>query len=92
MKYSLLSNPKVSIEPLFKKIMYLLAAPVLSCSMGDLVPCLGVKPGLPSLEAQSLSHWITREVPRTTFNVSSFSEKLLGSSCFLLEAFVYSPK
>ena len=31
--------------------------------MWDLVPCPGIKPGLPSLEAQSVSHWTTREVP-----------------------------
>ena len=31
--------------------------------MWDLVPCPGIEPGLPSLEAQSLSHWISREVP-----------------------------
>ena len=31
--------------------------------MWDLVPCLGIKPGLSALGAQSFSHWITREVP-----------------------------
>ena len=41
-----------------------LAARVLSCNMWDLVPQPGIKPGLPALGAQSLSHWNTREVPR----------------------------
>ena len=35
----------------------------LSCSMWDLVPRPGIKPGPPALGARSLSHWTTREVP-----------------------------
>ena len=35
----------------------------LSYSMWDLVPWLGIKPRPPALEAWSLSHWTTREVP-----------------------------
>ena len=31
----------------------------------DLVPRPGIEPGSPALGAQSLSHWTTREVPRT---------------------------
>ena len=32
----------------------------LSCSMWDLVPWPGIKPGPPALGAQSLSHWTTK--------------------------------
>ena len=40
-----------------------LALGIFSCSMWDLVPWLGIKPGHPALGAQSLSHWTIREVP-----------------------------
>ena len=36
-----------------------------SCSMWDLVPWLGIEPRPPVLGVWSLSHWTTREVPRT---------------------------
>ena len=35
----------------------------LSCSMWDLVPCLGIEPRPPVLGVQSLNHWTTRESP-----------------------------
>ena len=35
----------------------------LNCSMWDLVPWPGIKPRLPALGAQTLSHWSTRDVP-----------------------------
>ena len=35
----------------------------LSCRIQDLVPWLGIEPTPPALAAQSLNHWITREVP-----------------------------
>ena len=35
----------------------------LNCSMWDLVPWSGIKPGPTALGAQSLSHWTAREVP-----------------------------
>ena len=37
----------------------------LSCSIWGLVQRPGIKPRPPLLETQSLSHWNTREVPRT---------------------------
>ena len=40
---------------------------IFSCSVWDLVPCPGIEPGLPAVEAQSLSHWTTRKVPATSF-------------------------
>ena len=43
--------------------LFILAAPDLSCSMWDLVPQPGIKPGPPALGAWSLTHWTTREVP-----------------------------
>ena len=41
--------------------------PGLSCRMWDLVPWLGIEPGSPALEARSLNHWITREIPTNIF-------------------------
>ena len=38
-----------------------LSAPDLSCSTWDLVPRPGIEP--PTLGVQSLSHWITKEIP-----------------------------
>ena len=35
-----------------------------SCSTWDLVPWPGIEPSPPTLGAQSLSHWTTRDVPR----------------------------
>ena len=35
-----------------------------SWGMWDLIPRPGIKPWIPALEAQSPSHWTTREVPR----------------------------
>ena len=35
----------------------------LSCSMWDLVPQPGIKPGSPVLRGWGLSHWTTRKVP-----------------------------
>ena len=35
----------------------------LSCGMWKQVPRPGIEPGSPTLGAQSLRHWITREVP-----------------------------
>ena len=35
----------------------------LSCAMWGLIPCPGIQPGPPALEACSLSHWTSREVP-----------------------------
>ena len=41
---------------------YLLAVLGLSCSRWDLVPWLGIEPGLPALGVWGLNHWTTREV------------------------------
>ena len=46
---------------------------------GMLVPWLGIKPAPPALEAQSLNHWTTREVPSsfaflTLFPLLSWNE------------------
>ena len=38
------------------------ACGLLSCSIWDLVPQPGIKPGPPALGVQSLTHWTTREV------------------------------
>ena len=47
----------------FKYLLIYLAAPGLSCSMWDLVPWPGIKPGPPALGAESLNHRTSREVP-----------------------------
>ena len=39
------------------------AVPGLSCSMWDLIPWPGIEPGPPTLGAQSLSPWTSREIP-----------------------------
>ena len=44
----------------------------LSCGMWDLVPWPGIEPRPPALGARSLSHWTTREVPRTVCILSVF--------------------
>ena len=38
---------------------------LLVAACGNLVPWLGIEPRLPVLGVRSLSHWTTREVPRT---------------------------
>ena len=58
--------------PLFKKYLFILAVPGLSCSMWDLlvaacmwdlVPQSGSERGPPALGEWSLTHWTTTEVP-----------------------------
>ena len=46
-------------------LVLVVACGIFSCGMWDLVPWPGIEPGPPALGAQSLSHWTTREVPRT---------------------------
>ena len=43
----------------------------LSWGMWDLVPWPVVEPGSPALEAQSLSHWTTKEVPQIHSSIVS---------------------
>ena len=48
---------------------FFLAAPVfVAASMWNLVPRPGIKPRPPALGVWSLTHWTTREVPRSGFN------------------------
>ena len=47
----------------------------LSCSMWDLVPWLGIEPRPPTLDAQSFSHWTTREVPLWFFWVPTVTQR-----------------
>ena len=49
-----------------------LAALGLNCSMQDQVPWPGIEPQFPVLEAKSLSHWTTREVPVSISCMSLF--------------------
>ena len=44
--------------------IYLFGCVSLGCSMWDLVPWPGIKPGPPALEAWTLGFWTTREVPK----------------------------
>ena len=48
----------------FLKYLFYLDVHGPHCSMQDLVPWPGIEPGLPALEARSLSHWTTRKVLR----------------------------
>ena len=50
-------DPRCSMQDLF------------SCSMWDLVPWLGIKLRPPTLEAQSVCHWTTKEVPPCSFSI-----------------------
>ena len=52
----------------------------LNCSLWDLVPWPGIEPRPPALGAQSLSHWTTREVPKSNF-------WWMGKPCFLLDKY-----
>ena len=51
----------------------------LSCGIKDLILGPGVEPGVPALGAQSLTHWTTREVPRSSFH----TRKTKGLNCIL---------
>ena len=62
----------VLLDFFFKIYLFIQAASGLSCDMQgllvavcmwDLVPQPGIEPRMPALGAQSLTHWITREVP-----------------------------
>ena len=48
---------------------------------GILVPQSAIQPMLPALEAQTLSHWATREVPIYTLLFSSEPAVVLYISC-----------
>ena len=71
-----LSKKYIGTYFFFFLIIYLffLAMPGLNCGMWDLVPWPGIEPGPPSLGAQNLSHWTTRETPvDISLYLSSFS-------------------
>ena len=57
------------------------SVPTLRCGMWDPVPGPGIEQGPPALEAWSLSHWTTREVPENVQNV-------LISLLFLKDIFI----
>ena len=63
-----------------------LAASGLSCSMSDLVPRPGIEPGPPTLWAQSLSPWTSRDVPAFLLYESFLHQPSLrvGSTQWLL--------
>ena len=46
---------------------FLFLGHALCAACGILVPRPGVKPASPAVEARSLNHWTTREVPRSQF-------------------------
>ena len=56
-----------------------LAASGLSCSMWDLVPWPGIKPGPSASGVQSFNHWTTRDVPVFPFLFEPCSMKDLSS-------------
>ena len=69
---------------IFKKIY--LAVLSLSCGTWDLAPRLGIKPILPCMGAQSLSHWTSTAVPILDFNNTYFHAcliiNLFSGSCY----------
>ena len=62
-----LGKNKTKLFFVFLKILINLVALDLSCGMWNLVSQPGIELGPPSLEAWSLSHWTTREVPAEMF-------------------------
>ena len=48
---------------------------LVAACMWDLVPQPGIEPGSPALGARSLTHWTTREVPRTSFGMDTVKEQ-----------------
>lgn len=50
-----------------KIFIFIAACKLLSCSMYNLVPWPRFEPSFPALGAQSLSHWITRDIPAFDF-------------------------
>lgn len=68
MEESLNLNTAIQTRSLFKIHLFIWLCQVfLHCGMWDLVPQPEIKPGPPLLEARSLSHWTTREVPTIGF-------------------------
>ena len=59
--------PEWSFLLFFEYLFISLAALGLSCSMWDLVACLGIETGSSALRVRSLGHWITREISRLGF-------------------------
>ena len=51
-----------SLQPM-GSLLFSCSMQTLSCGMWDLVSWPGIEPGFPALEAWSLSHWTTSEVP-----------------------------
>ena len=61
---------------LFKKCLFIyFSAPGLSCSIWDLVPRPGIESRPPALGAWNLSHWTTREVPKTLHSTENYRGK-----------------
>ena len=82
-------NSKIHFESIFVrsevwvKVYYLFLGNV---AHEILVSWLGIEPEPPAVEAQSLSHWTTREVPRFIFllmNIQLFQHNLLKRLSFL---------
>ena len=59
-----------------------LAAPGISCSKWDLVPWPTIEPGSLALEAQSLSHWTTKEVSSGELHYSLYKGGTENSASF----------
>ena len=75
----------MNLEPPLQLNSLSLAVLGLSCSMWDLVPWPGLKPGPSALGTWSLNHWITREVPQLiSLNLYLHHiKRVLGSSQFI---------
>ena len=53
---------------------FLFGMQTLSCGIWDLVPWTGFIPGSPALQAWSVNHWTTREVPQLVFYLRLFPD------------------
>ena len=77
--YPLASGDPPNLFPIsfLKNIFIYLAAQVLSCIMGDLVPWPEIKPGLPALGVWCLSYGTTRDIPSLCLNSDQSGSLLL---------------
>ena len=58
--------------------LFWLGQVLVAACMGDLVAQAGIEPGTPALGARSLTHWTTREVPRTwSLNLKNYFRRLI---------------
>ena len=77
--YSTIEEPLGCFKGFFRIIITLLRAFWPSClACGILVPCPGMEPAAPAVEAQNLNHWTTREVLYEPFSACTSVGRISG--------------